>query len=592
MSDLEEIRRQKKNKFATVLTLVSGVGMLFIGLPAYFNYSEQGIMNVNGEEISADIYQDYRNRIQLQHRDWDEAQIRQAAIQLTIQRAAADQHAQASGFNLPDAELYALVKAQFGDQERYRQALQNMRVHAQSYEEALRREENFKQYYRILGSIPFYSEVAEDALIQALAQERFYRGTVLKPEDFDVPVPDDEAIEAFYERHRHMKYYRPAQAEIEYFHFNANDLPQVIVTSPDELTQTLTAKSGERAAHYVIFPEHQREIAESWQKALQNNERSWADLTQAIEHKELNAEVGQFKRQSFGQIGEASMDEALFSLRQVGELSDLIATEYGLMLLQATEVQLPDEAETERLLKEYAFISFSNPIFELAQNGEWDKLKEFQKAFPLKQALIHKGVSFENDLLNHKPLREALFAGSLSIGQMGEPLVLDDGSLLVYRLKNQKAEESIPLDEVREQVKQDAYRLEQKNALNDKVHAMRDDLAQGMSVDEVAQKYDLKLEDWGWRVAMSAPGMDIYPEYYALKELEALTSVLDKAGHTQLWFLTDVRMSDSYSKYVQMIKELMQDVITESANSVESVTRYLGQRAQVKLSARLNNEAP
>lgn len=214
LSEFDEIRTKKNNRFTYILVIGAGIGMLFIGQTDYFHNSGQEL-SVNGQEVAYEQFQHQRNELQKQQPNLNNRALSQQTVALLVRQLSLQQHALASPYQLPDEELYKLISGRYGNKEEYQQALAAMRTNARSFENSVRNEEKVSSYYTVLAS-GSSKDPALEQFLQAFAQQRSYEALRLDMRQAMAQLnPSDEELQKFLSDNQ-QNYMRPEQVDLSY----------------------------------------------------------------------------------------------------------------------------------------------------------------------------------------------------------------------------------------------------------------------------------------------------------------------------------------------------------------------------------------
>lgn len=487
LSEFDEIRQKKHNRLAYALVIVAGVGMLFIGVP-YFTPSHYAL-RVNGEEIGLDRYQHVRTALQSQHNNLSDENLRQEALRQLVQQTVLAQHALKSPYNLPESELYRIVKAEFGDSETYRQRLTAMRTNPQSYEAGLRQQENISRYYQILASEQSLGGPLQQQFWQDFAQQRSYDVLTLPmAAALERVEASAEAVQKYYDAHQ-QDYYTPETVDISY-----------VLINPETLAKTLSAEAlkeagSRRAGKYLLFSKESD--ANAARERLNREAGAWDELAGQIKSKAIDGEVGDFPLQDFGQTGDKAMDEALFALEKAGAVSPVVKSDYGYVLIQLDKIQdLDAAAAAKKLINEEKIYAVSSSAAEKVEKGATlAEVATLIQGEPEKISGLAAGQN--HPIFSREAVKGLLFGeGKLAEGKISDPINIDGGTLF-FTIEKRAQPQLQPLETVREKVALDYKTAEAEKALLAEAEALRQELlTSGKSATEISGERQLALQHY------------------------------------------------------------------------------------------------
>lgn len=577
---LEEIREKKNNRLAYALLAASGFGMLFIGFPTFTRQDNTAIV-VNGEAISRDVYQDQRSNVQRQQPDADASTLRQQTLEILTTQALLRQHAVASGYVLSDAALYEMIKAQFGDEKTYLDSLNRMRTNAKSYEAALRVDGGIERYYRALQSAlnaPALQKVTEQQL-ERLMQSRLYHRYAISLDKIAQEVVADEAEMLKYYEENQARYISPETVDLRFVRFAAADLT-VDVSSDEATLKKQSALQGKRRAEYVIF--NKIDPADQAKSALNAGTTDFATLRAQVKDKTIDGEEGEFALQAFGGTGLPVVDEALFALEKVGDVTDVLVTDYGRMLVKVTEIQEPSLEDLQAKLRQDAqekrYHDEGEKLVERALNGA--SLEEIA-------ALAKLEVQTENEVtaerqvpawLLESVVQSALFGEkAVAVGKLLEPVSVDKGLTSVFvEVKARRLPEPLSFEQAKEQVQRDYLADRARTTAKQKVESIQSALAEGKTPEEIASVLDVGFEAVEWSRA-NAP--------------ETVAELLFYQTGQKRFMEQEENAAEGRVLAVYELKGLGSETLTPEAQALlQTLTAQVGQATQVTVMNRLQEQ--
>ena len=488
---LEDIREKKTNRVTYLLVVVAGIGMLFIGVP-FFNHSgEINVATVNGQDIPLRLYSDTYRDLQQQQPNLSESELSQRAVRTLIERSLLEQHALDSRYRLPDSALYRIIKQQFGDNEKYSQFLKNHGISATSYQESMRRSESIGAYYRALfvgdGSGPL-----QQHYLQSQAQERGYTLYTIPRAPIAAAVSvDDSVLEKHYQAHGE-RFSTPESVNIDYTIYDIADLPV-----SDEQIAKARAASERRSGRYLIIDD--AKAATDAAAAIKDGSKTFADYWQAVKDKTLAGETGELALAAKGKGVSPELDEALFALAGKGDVSPLIHSEYGNILVELGDIESSKRSDDElrRLAasdNEAAYTERANQAFDAAQSGSG--LAAITGITGGKtESLANITASSDNAPWLHNAKVQAQLFGekALADNKVGEPVEIAPQRTLFFTVSQREKPQPRPFADVRAQVEAD-YRNEQANTtLRERGEALKTALAEGKA-EALITEYQVQSE--------------------------------------------------------------------------------------------------
>ena len=479
---LEDIREKKTNRVTYLLVVVAGIGMLFIGVP-FFNHSgEINVATVNGQDIPQRLYSDTYRDLQQQQPNLSESELSQRAVRTLIERSLLEQHALDSRYRLSDSALYRIIKQQFGDNEKYSQFLSDNHISATAYQNSVRQEQSISAYYRALMAGDGNNNPLQQHYLQSQAQERGYTLYTIPRAPIAAAVNvEDAALEKHYQAHGE-RFSTPENVTIDYTIYDIADMPV----------------SGRRSGRYIIIDD--AKAAEDAASAIKNGEKTFADYWQAIGDKTLAGETGELALAAKGKGVDPKLDEALFALEKSGDVSPVIDTDFGKILLELGTVEAVDSSDKETVRRlaraehEAAYTERANQAFDSAQSG--NGLAAVLGITGGKSETL-TNITADSDAapwLHNQAVQAQLFGEkALSDNKLATPVEIAPQVTLFFTVTQREKPQPRPFADVRAQVEAD-YRNEQANTtLRERGEALKTALAAGKAEALIAE-YQVQSE--------------------------------------------------------------------------------------------------
>ena len=456
---LEDIREKKTNRITYLLVIIAGIGMLFIGVP-YFNHGgETNIATVNGQEVPLRAYQEQYRDIQQQQPDLSETDLKQRAVRSLVERTLFQQQALNSRYRLPDSALYRIIKEQFGNDENYQQWLKARGISAETYQQSVRSDQSIASYYSALQAAGGENNPLYKHYLQSAAQERGYTLYTIPRAPIAAAISvDDSALQKHYEAHGERY-----------------ATPETIIDD---------AKAASEAA-----------------AAIKDGRKTFADYWQDIQNKTLAGESGELALAAKGKGTSPELDEALFALAKPGDVSPLIDSEYGKILVELGNIETGNRSDEElrRLAaseNETAYTEHANQALDAAQNG---KGLAAITGITGGQTQSLSAITADSDAAPwlHEPKIQAQLFGAQALpdNKVGEPVEIGPQRTLFFTVSKREKPQPRPFADVRAQVETD-YRNEQANTtLHERGDALKQALAESPEkAAALASEYQAKSE--------------------------------------------------------------------------------------------------
>ena len=490
---LEDIREKKTNRITYLLVIIAGIGMLFIGVPFFNHGPDMTVATVNGQDIPLSAYNNAYRDVQQQSPGLSETELKQRTVRALIERSLFEQHALDSRYRLPDSALYRIIKQQFGDDKTYQQFLNSRGLRADTFQESVRREQSINGYYAALqagnGNSPL-----EQHYLQSAAQQRGYTLYTLPRAPIAAAISVSEAdLQKYYEAYGE-RYATPESVDINYTIYDIADLPV-----SDEQIAKARAASERRGGRYLIIDD--AKAAEEAAAAIKDGRKTFADYWQDVQNKTLAGESGDLAPAAKGKGTSAELDEALFALEKTGDVSPVINSEYGKILVELGTIETGNRSDKElRHLaasdNEAAYTERANQAFDAAQSG---KPLAAITGITGGQTQSLSAITADSDAAPwlHEPKIQAQLFGAQALpdNKVGEPVEIGPQRTLFFTVSKREKPQPRPFADVRAQVETD-YRNEQANTtLHERGDALKQVLAESPEkAAALASEYQAKSE--------------------------------------------------------------------------------------------------
>lgn len=324
--------------------------------------SDAVVAKVNGEEITRSellqAVQRYREQMRQMMGDefnpdmFDGAEIRYAVIDDLIEQRLIRSASDKLGQRISDRQIAQFIQqtpafqrdGRF-DTEQYQMVLARAGFSPASYEASLRNDLLGQQLVQNIEGSTVVSQVEVERLLKLENQQREIAYGVIKLEDFLSEVEVDESdVRDFYNANQ-SSYTTPEQISVDYLELSLDTVSSQIDVNDEQLQQyfidnktQFVGPEQRRASHILIEDNEQAEqiLAEIQTKFEEG--QSFEELAEAY-----SVDVG--SASSGGDLGtiqrdvmEATFEEAVFALENVGDISEPIKTEFGYHIIKLTDI--------------------------------------------------------------------------------------------------------------------------------------------------------------------------------------------------------------------------------------------------------------
>lgn len=501
---LESIRKHSKSVMYLLFLLIIP-SFIFVGVDqSYFSGSSPVVAKIGRQEITQEEwdnthrYESDRMRAEAPQMDakWlDSAEARYVTLERMVrdrvfQQVATDQHLVTSDAalarTLQSIPAIASLKREDGslDVEGYRSLLAMQGMTPEAYEASLRRNLSLSQVVGGVMNSTVATEAVSEAAMQAFVQRREIQVLNFKASDYAAKVEvTDEALKAYYAAHADM-FQQAEQADIEYVVLGLDavragiELNEADVqTYYKENAARLAGVQDERRASHILvnapqsMPAAEREAAKAKATALLEQVKAQPQTFAAVAKAESEDVGSAAQGGDLGFFGRGAMvpefEQAAFALEE-GAISDLVESEFGYHIIQATGVkrsevpsfekmraQIESDLKEQQAQRKFAEVAenFSNLVYE--QSESLAPVAE-QLGLTVQTAV---GVQREpqlgaSDVLRNARFLEALFsADSLENKRNTEAVDLGGSKMVAGRVVRYAPAQQQAFEDVKEQVR-------------------------------------------------------------------------------------------------------------------------------------------
>ncbi len=481
---------------------------VFLGVQGYDRTQGQGetVAKVDGQPITqAEWDNAHRMEVdrlrqqmpQLDARLFDSPEARYATLERMVRdrvlRAAVrDGHLvvgdQRVARELENNQLIASLRGPDGklDMDRYRAILSAQGLTPEIYENQIRGELATRQ---VLGGVQDsgYVAPAQAAVaINSFFDRREAQVVPFATADYKARVQPTEAdLEAYYKAHP-QQFQAPEQADIEYLVLDLPAVQQGITVNESDLqeyykqnAERLAGQEERRASHILVTvpkdaPQAEKDKAKARAEELlaevKKNPASFAEVARKNSQDPGSAAQGgdldYFRRGAMTK----PFEDAVFAMKDKGQISDVVESEFGYHIIQLTDVKAPKQRSFEEVRPELekelrnqqaqrryseAADTFANSVYEQADSLKptADRLKLEVRTARAVGRTPAPGAA-PGPLTNARFL-EALFAPeSVERKRNTEAMEVGPNQMVSGRVLQYTPARTRPLDEVRDQVRE------------------------------------------------------------------------------------------------------------------------------------------
>ena len=406
--DLRETVRNSKPIKYTLITLIC-IPFALVGIGSYFSGgSATPVAEVNGQPIVPQqlerAYQQQRQQLarmfggQLPPALANETLLREQALEQLITQQVLESEVENQRFAVGDETLGRAIRqlpnfqvdGKF-DSETYQLQLRSSGLSVPAFEQSYRDDTAINQFRSGISDTSFTLPQEADQLSALARQTRTVEAVRFDFEKAKSGIEStEEEIVAYFEANKDS-YTFPQRAKIEYIELNVNDLADAVDVSEAEAqtyydeNRANFIRPEQRDASHILLSSDEGDADDQVAKLAEVKARidageSFGDLAKEISDDVGSADLGG----SLGTISPGSMvaafEEAVFSLEEVGAVSDPVITEFGVHLIKLDAI-LPEAGKP--------FEEVSADIIDTLKQNEADS-----SYFELRELLIE--YSFDN----------------------------------------------------------------------------------------------------------------------------------------------------------------------------------------------------
>lgn len=496
------VDKYKKWLLIAVLILIVPPFALF-GIDSYFRNADTGgaLAKFGDQRISTLEYSQALRQAQDRMREMmqgkadpavlNSPEVKESVLNDLIEQRVTLAHAFDAGMTVSDAELQKIIVGieAFRDEtgkfssERYRQLLSGQGMTPVMFENQIRTSIVLEQVRGAYAGSGFVPDTVVKRLLRIREQEREVSQVVFNPADYLRQVKiSAEDVDKFYQENKN-DFLIPERVTLEFLMLAQDALDRLVQVSDDEVKQYYQENierfqsPEERSASHILIAVPAEAGAEEKKKA-----RALADdiLGQV---KAAPARFGELARRHSSDPGSAErggdlgafargmmvkeFDDAVFSLK-TGELAGPVETQYGYHIIRLDEIkavkttplaevrtQIEEEIRKPKAGKAFAEAAetFNNTVYE-----QFDSLQPAADALKLtiqKSDWISRAGGNANPLFNNEKLLEAIFSEQVLKNKHNtEAIEVQPNTLVSARVVEYRPPETLPFDEVREDVRQ------------------------------------------------------------------------------------------------------------------------------------------
>jgi peptidyl-prolyl cis-trans isomerase D len=509
-----------------VLALIA-FSFIFWGVDFGLTGAARFAARVNGEEVPLTDFerelQARQNQYQTIYRsDLPEdvrRELRRAVVNDLVRQTALAQRVEQQGYRASNERLTQSIREIAAFQvagefslDVYRGQLANAGLTPTSFEALQRESLALTDLTNGVAESTFLTPAEFRRFIELYNQRREVGYALFELDAFTANVEiDDAAIAERYENNQ-ASYQTTETVDLEYIELALADVAGTVQLSEEDLRAAYEEErerfevAEERRARHILIEaaDGEEDAARAAAESAAARVRGGEDF--AAVAAEVSADAGtKAQGGDLGWIGRGMLpgpfEETLFAL-QAGDVSDPVRTEFGFHVIRLDEVRAGDlqpfEAVREELAAETRTRRAENEFYDLANqlgDAAFDAYEELASVaaatdLPLKTVAGFPRTGDNDVFTNSAAVVQAAFADEIvDSGRNSELVELDDDHVLVLRVTAHQLPAPKPLDEVREQIREELTRERASVLAEQAAQAFLTDLEQGGDAAERAEAH-------------------------------------------------------------------------------------------------------
>lgn len=534
---LEKIREGSQGPVAKIILGAVILSFALAGIGSYLGQTpEQPVAEVNGIKISQTefnrAYQNERSRLEQQFGEYFAqisadpnymAQIRQGVIDRLVQQELQSQLAADLGLRVSDDSVrktilelpYFKVGEKFNN-DRYLQVIRQMNFQPDAFREYLRKDMTRSQLVSAVAGTEF---ALENELKRAAALQQQTRNIdylVISKETLQANVDVSEQEIADYYELNASQFLSPERVAVDYIELKAQDITVESVTEDDVKAYYEQNKAQyiepekRRVSHILIDNSEDDDAALEKANALHEQLEQGADFAQLAESSSddvISGEMGGDLDWIERDVMDPAFEEAAFALQDKGDISEVVASEFGYHIIKLTDLQ-PEQvkaydevkadlrAELEQTEKVDAFYEKQTEMGALAFeiSDRLDDAAEVAGVEVKSTSLVARNALPEP--LNTPAVISQLFSVELLEDKVNSEVIeLGDEHVLVVRVNEYEPSATKPLAQVSEQIKTRLVNEKASTLAKEKARELFAQVQAGKALSDVASEQNLTVRE-------------------------------------------------------------------------------------------------
>ena len=542
---LGAIRKKSKGWIAYLIVGLITVPFALFGIQSYIGGSSNSVIAiVDGEDITINTYyQEFNTQqrnLQQQLGSSYSAEIdyalRQTVIETLINEKLLENFTNSMKLVTLDEEVFSFILSNpvfqldgVFSEDRYLQILRLNNFTPLTYELEQLKSMSLDQIKRNLNHSAFLSTVQIEQLNDLSSQQREVSFVVLNTEKYkDQIVVNQEQISEYFDNNK-SNFIEGRKVQVDFVELSFDNIEQQI--EPDNETlqklyienEALYTNPEQRRAQHILL----EEVSNA--SAILKEIRQGGDFSELarihskdITSSEEGGDLGLFERE----LMVPEFDAAVFGMN-VGDISDVVKTDYGYHIIKLNEIQ-PSTLQTfeeveEQLLALHKKNTNQNALYELQEELSNLAYEESIDVVSNQLDLELQTSDFFSELSTEY---EEVFVSTafsnivLNDGENSDVIELSKDRFVVMNLVNQQPERQKILDEVENQIVDILRNLGAKQLIDELARTISSSLTSGddAQVKALMAENDLEWNEVGWIARDSQLPFDATSKVYKLSK--------------------------------------------------------------------------
>jgi peptidyl-prolyl cis-trans isomerase D len=549
---LQMLRGKKSGLFVKIALVLITIGFSFFGIESYFvARMDNGVAKVGDIEVTQEEFRErfnqHRQRLvqmtngQIDASYFENPEIREQVLKQLVDEKlllaaneefgiiVAPQRVRAEILAIPAFQVDGVFNA-----EQYRMALQSNGLSPLGFEERVRQDLGMRELPTQVGATAVVTAADVDEYLRLRDQQRDFSVVRL-----DRPAPSnaevtEEDINAYYAAHSDQ-FMVPEQVSLQYVELDASALE--IDQTPDdsvlkdryekEKARFVTSEQRE-AAHILVkvegsgSPDDQR-AALAKAQAIEKQIRDGGDFAEIA--KQNSADLG--SRNLGGELGwiergttDEAFESALFGLAAKGDVSAPVLGGEGYHIIQLRDLR-PGKTRTFEEVRPELAKEYTDGERERAWSEKAGRLTDLAYEDPssLETAAKELGVAVKttplfsregaaDGILANRGVVQAAFSDAVLVQNTNSEVIdLGGNHVVVVRLAEHKPAKPMPLDEVRDRVRESVLGERVEREAKQRAERLFAELAAGKALADVATQAAVEVQQHKG-IGRQAAGLD------------------------------------------------------------------------------------